>query len=279
MKDLAILAVYAHPDDEQGVSGTLAKYAREGVRTGLICATRGEVGEIADPALATPETLGAVRERELRDAMTVLGVQQVWFLDYRDSGMVGTAPNGDSRAFMNADGEEAVGRIVRIIREFKPQALVTFDATGGYGHPDHLAIHRWTTEAFAAAADPARYPDAGPAWQADRLFYGAIPRSAVRRMFKLFTESGMDSPFTGVDPEQMGMPDEEITNVADVSELADLKMDSLRRHATQMAPDSPFARLPAEVTRRMRSTEYFSLALGAPFPAGADPSDLLAGLR
>src|SRR6478672_43851 len=174
MTDAAILAVYAHPDDEQGVSGTLAKYARQGVRTGLICATRGEVGEISDPALATPENLGAVRERELRDAAAVLGVQQLWFLDYRDSGMAGTAPNGDPRAFMNADGEEVVGRIVRIIREFKPQALVTFDATGGYGHPDHVAIHRWTTEAFATAADPARYPDAGPAWRAGRLFYGSI---------------------------------------------------------------------------------------------------------
>jgi mycothiol S-conjugate amidase len=279
MTDLGILAVYAHPDDEQGVSGTLAKYVREGVRAGLICATRGEMGEIADPALATPETLGAVRERELRDAAAILGVEPVWFLDYRDSGMAGTAGNDDPRAFMNADGDKVVGRLVRIIREFKPQALVTFDATGGYGHPDHIAIHRWATEAFAAAGDPARYPEAGPAWQPDRLFYGSIPRSALRRMVKLFTESGLESAFTGMDPEQMGMPDEDVTNVADVSAYVDLKMDSLRRHATQLPANSPFARLPVEATRKMRGTEHFMLAAGTPLPAGADPGDLLAGLR
>ena len=141
------------------------------------------------------------------------------------------------------------------------------------------AIHRWTTEAFAASADPARYPEAGPAWQAGRLFYGSIPRSALRRMVKLFTDSGLDSAFTGMDPEQMGMPDEDITNVADVSEFVDLKMASLRRHATQMGPNSPFARLPADATRRMRGTEHFRLAAGTPLPVGADPSDLLAGLR
>src|SRR5579859_6159766 len=178
MTDLSILGSYAHPDDEQGISGTLRMYVEQGIRTGLICATRGEVGEIADPSLATPETLGAVREQELRTAASILGLNHVYFLDYRDSGMAGTGPNQDSRAFINADESEAVGRIVKIMREFKPTIVVTFDASGGYGHPDHIAIHHWTTQAFHAAGDPSRYPQAGPAFVPSRLYYAGIPRSA-----------------------------------------------------------------------------------------------------
>src|SRR3954471_24762381 len=162
MADLSILASCAHPDDEQGISGTLHACVQRGVRTGLLCATRGEVGEIADPSLATPETLGEVREQELRKAAEVLGFSNVYFLDYRDSGMDGTPENKDPRAFINADETEAVGKIVKVIREFKPTVIVTFDPTGGYGHPDHLAINRWTLKAFNMAADPACYPEAGP---------------------------------------------------------------------------------------------------------------------
>src|SRR5579859_473156 len=147
MSDRSILASYAHPDDEQGVSGTLRMYLEQGVRTGLLCATRGEVGEIADPSLATPETLGAVREQELRTAVNILGLHNLYFLDYRDSGMAGTTENKDPRAFINANENEAVGRIVKIMREFKPTVVVTFDETGGYGHPDHIAIHHWTIHA------------------------------------------------------------------------------------------------------------------------------------
>jgi LmbE family N-acetylglucosaminyl deacetylase len=166
MADLGILASYAHPDDEQGVTGTLALYAQQGVRTGLICATRGELGEISDPALATPETLGAVREQEMRTAAAIAQIQHVWFLDYRDSGFVNSPRNQDPEAFANADPEEVVGRIVRIIRMFKPQVIVTFDPTGGYGHADHIAISRWTTDASTRRAmrraSPKRAPPGRP---------------------------------------------------------------------------------------------------------------------
>src|SRR5258705_10827359 len=120
MADLSILASYAHPDDEQGISGTLYACVQRGIRTGLIVATRGEVGEIADPSLATPETLGQVREQELRTAMDMVGVSDVRFLDYRDSGMAGTPENNDPRAFVNANDHEAIWRIVMEIRDFKP---------------------------------------------------------------------------------------------------------------------------------------------------------------
>src|SRR4051812_41971645 len=133
----SLLACYAHPDDEQGVSGTMAKAVQDGYRVGILMTTRGEEGEIADPALATAENLGEVREGEMRCAAAALGIpdENVFFVDYRDSGMQGTAPNQNPAASMNADEEEAVGRLVRVIREFRPAVLLTFDAFGGYGHP------------------------------------------------------------------------------------------------------------------------------------------------
>lgn len=278
MSDLAILASYAHPDDEQGVTGTLMRYGRQGVRTGLLCATRGEMGEIAYAHLATPETLGAVREEELRRAATVAGLDQVWFLDYRDSGMAGTPPNQDAAAFMNADPQDAIGRIVRIIREFRPQVVLTFDETGGYGHPDHLAIYRWTTAAFHAAGDPAQYPAAGRAWVPARLFYASIPRSTIRRMVAMIREHQIETAFAQMDPEQMGLPDEAITNIVDVTDFVDRKMESLRQHATQLPPDSPFTTMPEDLGRPFRSKEHFVFGAGVPLPPGADPSDLFAGL-
>src|SRR5437763_1747625 len=164
MSTKRLLGAFAHPDDEGIVSGALLQYSTSGVETGLVVATRGEVGEIADPSLATPETLGQVREGEMRKAAEVIGIQSLYFLDYRDSGMEGTPENKDPRAFINADETEAVGRLVKIIREFKPTVIVTFDPTGGYGHPDHIAIHRWTTKAFQLSGDSSCYPETGPAF-------------------------------------------------------------------------------------------------------------------
>jgi LmbE family N-acetylglucosaminyl deacetylase len=176
-----LLALYAHPDDEAfGMGGTLAHYAADGADVTLVCATRGEVGEIAEGVDATPETLGQVREAELRCAADTVGVRQLIFLDYRDSGMAGTPENADPRAFVNAPAEEVVPRLVGIIRRVRPQVVVTFEPNGGYGHPDHITIHCHTVTAFHAAADANLYPNQGPAWQAERLFYSAIPRSFFR---------------------------------------------------------------------------------------------------
>lgn len=283
MSDLAILASYAHPDDEQGVTGTLAGYADQGVRTGLICATRGELGEIAeaDPPLATPETLGQVREQEMRRAAEIAKIQQLWFLDYRDSGMRGTDGNRDAAAFMNVDEREALGKMVRIIREFKPMVMVTFDPSGGYGHPDHIRISQLTRKAFDAANDAAQYPEAGPAWQVKRLFYASMPRSRIRQLAQFAEQNGLSSNFTGMNIEELGLPDEAITNRRDVREYLDLKRRSVTQHRTQMNPNSPFAKLPEEITSQWRGNEYFSLAAGLPVDT-SDPAaqgDLFAGLR
>jgi LmbE family N-acetylglucosaminyl deacetylase len=279
MADLSILASYAHPDDEQGVSGTLRQYVEQGIRTGLVCATRGEVGEIADPSLATPETLGEVREQELRSAAEIIGIHDLYFLDYRDSGMVGTPENQDPRAFINANEDEAVGQLVRIIREFKPTVIVTFDETGGYGHPDHLAIHRWTTKAFRMAGDASCYPEAGPAFAPRRLYYASIGRSSIRKMAEYLREQNIHSVFANLDPEKLGLPDELITNKINVAQYVDLKRRSLLQHKTQMNPNGPFSRMPEETWNTMRGTEFFMLAEGEPLPSSEQFDDLFAGLR
>ncbi len=278
MPDRAILASYAHPDDEQLVSGTLKMYTDLGVRTAILSATRGEVGEISDPALATPETLGQVREGELRRAAAIVGVKDVFFLEYRDSGMINTAPNQDPRAFINAAEDEAVGGLVKVIRAFKPTLVFTFDETGGYGHPDHLAISKWTVLAFRAAGDPSKYPEAGAPFAPSRLFFASIPRSGIRMLGDLLRANGLPQPFGDLDPDQFGIADERLTNRINVQPYADLKRQSLEAHQTQNNPNSPIAKMPPEMWDTWRATEHFVLVEGVPFPAGADSADLFAGL-
>src|SRR5258708_8318379 len=153
MSTKRLLGIFAHPDDEGGISGALLQYSTAGVETGLVCATRGEVGEIADPALATPENLDQVREGEMRAAAEVLGVQNLWFLGYRDSGMAGTADNQDTHTVMQRTIATWEGEVEGANQHRHPHVMLTFDETGAYGHPDHIAIYRHTTSAFYAAAD------------------------------------------------------------------------------------------------------------------------------
>ena len=280
MADLALLGVFAHPDDEQLMSGVFAQSASDGIRTGLICATRGELGEIASPDLATPENLGQVRENELRAAVAVLGVKYLWFLDYRDSGMMGTAGNDDPSSFYKVDEAEAIGKIVKIIRDFKPAVMVTFDPTGGYGHPDHITVYRLATAAFHAAGDPSQYPDAGEAWQPARLFYSGFPRGEMMRFGEMLKEMGVED-FMGMSEEgEYGLDDATITNKVRVSDWAALKQKSLMHHRTQHNPNNLFSKMPQEWMDNFRSHEYYALAAGTPLPEGeAASNDLFAGLR
>lgn len=264
-----LLACFAHPDDEAfGTGGTLARYAAEGVRVILVCATQGEAGEIADPTLATPETLGQVRETELRCAAEALGISEVIFLGYRDSGMAGTPENQDPRAFVNAPAGEVVTRLVGIIRQVQPDVVITFEPNGGYGHPDHIAIHRHTVAAFHAAGDPARYLDQGAAWQPARLFYTAIPRSFFREMRDRMEALGLDiGEFARFEERGVtGWPDEEVHVTLDVSATIEAKWAALQCHRTQFGPDHLFRRLPEEVIKEMMSREYFALAWPQPAP-------------
>ena len=159
LENLKVLAAFAHPDDEGfGPGGTLALLAAAGSAVTLVCATNGDVGEISDPALATPETLGQVRQQELRAAMAVTGVPDVRFLGYRDSGMQGTDDNNNPSSLYQASAGEVVGALVDIMREVRPNVVITHDPSGGYGHPDHITVHHRVTQAFQASGDPAWQP-------------------------------------------------------------------------------------------------------------------------
>jgi len=262
MNSRSILAVFAHPDDEAfGTGGSLAHYAAKGVHVTLVCATRGEVGEISDPTLATPDTLGDVREGELRCAAGTMGVQQVIFLDYRDSGMIGTSENHDPRAFINAPAEVVVRQLVGIIRETQPHIIVTFEPNGGYGHPDHIAIHRHTVAAYHAATDPSAYPKLGSPWHAFRLFYTAIPKSFFRAMKEQMAEQGLDtSQLARLEEDGAGWPDDQVDLTLDVSETVQAKWDALSCHRTQFGPNNLFRRLPEASVQTLMSYEHFALA-------------------
>ncbi|MBX5448815.1 MAG: PIG-L family deacetylase [Thermogemmatispora sp.] len=277
-----LLGVFAHPDDEGSMSGAFILYGQAGVETGLVCATRGEVGEIADPVLATPENLGQVREQELRAAADVLGIGHLWFLDYRDSGMAGTPDNNDPRALIQAPPADVIGKLVAIIRAFRPQVMVTFDETGGYGHPDHIAIYRYTTGAFYAAADEAQYPELGPAHAVSKLYYTGFPRSGIRVLAEWLKEQDLSLEGTalrGSDLDQLGIPDEQISVFLDVSSVLDLKDRAWACHRTQLGTVGIMARIPPEIQRRWRGYECYQLAATRVGPDLPGENDLFAHIH
>ncbi len=252
-----LMGIWAHPDDEAfSMGGILSRAARQGHPTAIVCATRGEEGKIAEGTNATQGTLGAVREQELRAAGAALGVTDVSFLDYVDGHLA------------EADEHEAVGRIVRQIRRVQPAVVVTFAANGGYGHPDHMAIHRLTLAAIPAASDPEQYPeqlaDGLQPHRVRKVYYGAMPRSRLVQMREEIQARGQDfipGGDAGTIPfEEMGTPDEEITTRVVISDVEfDAKLNSLRAHATQMPAASPFAQATAEQLRQFMGFEPFVL--------------------
>ncbi|HWZ18317.1 MAG TPA: PIG-L family deacetylase [Ktedonobacteraceae bacterium] len=276
MSTKRLLGIFAHPDDEGTMSGAMLKYSAVDVETGLVCATLGEVGEIADPALATPENLGEVREGEMRAAAEVLGVHNLWFLGYRDSGMAGTPENQDPRSLAQASAADVVGKLVGIIRHFRPQVIATFDETGGYGHPDHIAVYRHTTSAFYAAADAAQYPEHGPAHLVSKLYYTAFPRSFVRQIGEWMQSQNYEGNFRNLDPEKLGIPDELISVRLNVEPWFETKGRSWSMHRTQMDPNNAMAKLPEEAIRKWRSNEYFQLAATRVGPDVEGENDLFA---
>ncbi len=176
-----LLVVMAHPDDETfGMGGTLAYYASKGVEVHLICATRGEVGDVDPEMMKGFDSVAELREGELRCAAETLGINQVHMLDYRDSGMPGSMDNFHPRALAAAPLDKVAGEIVHYIRELKPDVVVTFDPIGGYHHPDHVAIHKATVKAFYAAADGAEYQDGLGSFQAQKLYFHTFPKGFMK---------------------------------------------------------------------------------------------------
>ncbi|HVF33267.1 MAG TPA: mycothiol conjugate amidase Mca [Acidimicrobiales bacterium] len=287
---LCILTVHAHPDDESSKgAGTIAKYAAAGAHTVLVCATDGAAGEILNPAMDSEEVkadLPAVRMEELARAAEIIGYREVIHLGYKDSGMPETPANEDPACFWRADVDEAVGRLVEIVRRTKPHVIVTYgDDQSGYPHPDHLRVHDISLPAFDLAADPSYRPDLGEAWEPKKLYYTAWSRQRMVAMHEKFLELGMESPFGDrfLDrPSQDGR----ITTKIDVSDHMDVRRNALLAHATQIDPTSPFwFGLPPEVSNTVYPVEDYVLArsrVPVPEGLGADghyEDDLFAGVR
>jgi len=273
MNNLRVLAVYGHPDDEGQVTGTLAAFLERGASATLVCATRGEVGEISHPSLGTPETLGYVRELELRAAMAQIGLRDVRFLPYRDSGMAGTPENDDPNCLHQQPAEVVTGHLVAIMREVRPHLVFTWDPSGGYGHPDHIAVHKHTVSAFDASGDAAQFPESGEPWTPSRLYWGAFTMKRFASMFLELERRGLMPE--ALDPERrerfekaMAEPDPPISSIVDVRAYIDAKRSAAGMHRSQFGENSMFARLPAEMRESFYGEERFLQAR-----PGHDPSE------
>ncbi|HEU0025755.1 MAG TPA: PIG-L deacetylase family protein [Ktedonobacterales bacterium] len=253
-----LMAIFAHPDDESfTMAGVMARATRRGSPVALVCATRGEEGKIADPSLATQENLGQVREQELRSAMAAVGVSDVTFLDYIDGHLA------------EADQREALAKVVYQIRRFQPDVVVTFDAKGGYGHVDHMAIHRLAVAGVTAAADPAEFPEqleqGIQPHRVRKVYYSAMPRERLLAMRDEAAARGVDFVPGGdeatIPVEEMGVPLAEIsTRIRLSDEEYEAKRAAVMAHKTQLPTDSPWASATEEQLRQFMGAETLVLA-------------------
>jgi N-acetyl-1-D-myo-inositol-2-amino-2-deoxy-alpha-D-glucopyranoside deacetylase len=283
--DRSILFVHAHPDDESiGTGATMAHYAAQGARVTLVTCTLGEEGEIHVPALAQLEAaqadqLGGYRVVELERACAALGVTDHRFLGgagrYRDSGMMGTPANEHPRCFWRADVDEAAAHLVEIMRETRPQVLVTYDDNGFYGHPDHIQAHRVAMR----AAELAAAEGFGPA----KIYWSAMPKSVLEAGLEAFKDS-TDNPFgeaQSIDDIPFGTPDELVGACIDGSAQHAKKIASLRAHATQIPESSWLYSIAGNFGHEFMGVEYYTLAYGERGPGeGAHKweTDLFSGL-
>ena len=254
-----LFAVFAHPDDEGAIAGTLAHCSQNGAHVALACATRGESGEISDPTLATPDTLGSIREQELRCAAEAIGVDELHLLGYCDSGMIGTAENERPTAFIQADPDEIRFKLVNLIRQIKPHIVITFEPNGWYGHPDHIAAGRFTAEAFHLAYDPEAYPSAGNPWKPQRLYYALLDLNQFGIIFDYAREHGLDtSDFDALREEVAKIELPPVSHQLDVDEYFDIRNSATRCHRTQYGRDNLLLQVPDEVRRQAGKFEIFS---------------------
>ncbi|GGX57027.1 N-acetyl-1-D-myo-inositol-2-amino-2-deoxy-alpha-D-glucopyranoside deacetylase [Streptomyces minutiscleroticus] len=285
-----LLLVHAHPDDESINNGvTMARYAAEGALVTLVTCTLGEEGEVIPPSLAhlaadREDALGPHRIGELAAAMKELGVTDHRFLGgpgrYRDSGMMGTEQNRRPGAFWSADPDETAGHLVEVIREVRPQVLVTYDENGGYGHPDHIQAHRVAMRAAGLAADPDFRPDSGAPWTIAKIYWNRVPRPVAEEGFARLADALPDLPFPAAAQvgDVPGVVDEAVvTTEIDGTGFADAKAAAMRAHATQIAVHEPWFALSNDLAQPLFTTEYYELVRGER-PRGGRETDLFAGI-
>ncbi|MEW2413856.1 N-acetyl-1-D-myo-inositol-2-amino-2-deoxy-alpha-D-glucopyranoside deacetylase [Streptomyces sp. NPDC046866] len=288
-----LLLVHAHPDDESINNGvTMAKYAAEGAHVALVTCTLGEEGEVIPAELAhlaadRDDALGPHRMGELAAAMAELGVSDHRFLGgpgrFRDSGMMGVEQNRRPGSFWSADVDEAAAHLVEVIRELRPQVLVTYDPDGGYGHPDHIQAHRVAMRAAELAAEPAYRRDLGDPHEIAKVYWNRVPRSVVEEGFARLRDAGTKTPFPGVaSPQDVPgvVADDRVTAEIGADEaLVAAKAAAMRAHATQIAVDFPFFALSNDLAQPLFAREYYELVHGRPgAPAGEREQDLFAGV-
>lgn len=290
--DRRLLLVHAHPDDETINNGaTMAAYVAQGAHVTLVTCTSGEEGEVLVPELehlaaSADDTLGLHRQTELAAAMAALGVTDHRFLGgagrYRDSGMMGTSANDRPECFWRADLTEAATSLVEVIREVRPQVVVTYDEFGGYGHPDHIQAHRVATYGVALAAVPSYRVDLGEPWVVPKVYWTAMPRSFVAAGIERMKAAGSD--FFGVesvDDLPFVVPDDAVSAAIDGTAHVEKKLAAMRSHATQIAVDGPFFALSNHIGLEAWATEFYRLAAGRPGPVEAGTGwedDLFAGV-
>ncbi|QWB23263.1 MULTISPECIES: N-acetyl-1-D-myo-inositol-2-amino-2-deoxy-alpha-D-glucopyranoside deacetylase [Streptomyces] len=280
LPDRRLLLVHAHPDDESINNGaTMARYAAEGAHVTLVTCTLGERGEVIPPELAhlTGAALGQYRRQELAAAMAELGVRDVRLLGgagrYSDSGMMGLPDNDDPGCFWQADVDEAAAHLVEVIREVRPQVLVTYDDDGGYGHPDHIQAHRVAMRAAELSAE-AGAPVA-------KVYWNRVPRPVVEEAFARLHDDLPGLPFTkaaAVDDVPGVVAEERVTTVVDGTAHAAAKAAAMRAHATQVTVAEPYFVLSNELAQPILATEYYELVRGERGP-GERETDLFAGVE
>jgi N-acetyl-1-D-myo-inositol-2-amino-2-deoxy-alpha-D-glucopyranoside deacetylase len=286
-----LLLVHAHPDDETiGTGATMAKYAAAGAHVTLITCTLGEEGEILVPDLGhlaadRDDDLGMYRIGELKAAMAALGISDYRWLGgegrWRDSGMMGEPSNDNPACFWQADLDEAVGELVKVIREVRPQVVISYDDNGGYGHPDHIQAHRVAIGAFDAAGDESRYPDHGEPWAPSKFYEAVIPKSLLQMAFEALKQMGEEAPFGVTSPDDLpfGVPDDEVTAQVDAREYLPAKVDAMRAYATQIAVDGHFFALSNDVGQGAFGLEHYRLTRGEIGQLGEREDDLFAGVN
>src|SRR6266852_9426270 len=267
-----LLLVHAHPDDEAiSTGGVMLKARAEGHRVVLVTATRGEVGKIQnmDEASSRPR-LGELREKELENAARILDVNRGEFLGYRDSGMVGTSDNANPASFHQAPLDEAAGKLIKILREERPEVIVTYAEDGTYGHPDHVKAHHVTNAALDQMLRDSE------SWTPKKLYYTAIPRSLMQAFMDALPEEARQQQQEST-IQIIGTPDELVTAAVDVSDFIDRKKEAFQAHTSQNDPNSWFATMQDQIFRVAFGTEHYQLARGKRGMALPE-DDLFAGV-
>jgi len=287
LKQLRLMAVHAHPDDESSKgAATTAKYAAEGARVMVVTLTGGERGDILNPAMDLPDVHGRmaeIRRDEMRKAAEILGVEHHW-LGFVDSGL----PEGDplpplpEGCFALVPLEEPVEALVKVIREFKPHVMTTYDENGGYPHPDHIRCHQVSVAAYEAAADFRLYPDAGEPWRVSKLYYNhGFLRKRMQLLQEEFAKHGQEGPFAKWlekwDPDD-DLLSKRVTTRIECSKYFAQRDEALLAHATQIDPKSFFFTTPMEWQQRLWPTEEFELARSR-VPVSLPETDLFAGIE